>query len=260
MKIIAIASAIIIIIALSTLSYYQFKTIRDLRTSLERQLLINNNNALANMDSLRFYINDQNQVVGQKLGFVYDLAKKQDAYLKKQGYALNSIQSVVFQIKDLMLTDSGEVQLTDSMATHKFKFDTLIVQIDGLTKIDLKNKEYSFTQLKLNFRPIKAKLSVSQNESGQILGTATSLTPGITITALETELDPSVFSNTCPEPRFLDLLRVGVMVGTNDFSKWSMLYGFKIEYRAVGAWILTSPEGQKFGLSLSIPLSTFIKK
>lgn len=259
-KLIIGASALFLLISLSGIVYYQFKLLNELQEKLAQQTQINYNNGLALNDSLRFYINEQNQVVAQKLGFVYELTLKQDTYLKKQGYALNSIQTVMFQIKDLMLVDSGEVQITDSIATHKFQFDTLIVQIDGLTKIDLKKKEYSFTQLKLNFRPIKAKISISRNESGQVLGTATSLTPGITITALETEVDPAIFNKSYSEPRFLDLLRVGIMLGTNsEFSKWSMLYGFKIEYKAIGAWVLTSSEGQKFGLSISTPLSTFIK-
>jgi len=264
-KVIVIAVVLFVFTGLTAVSYYQFKMIQELKTKLEQQTTINQNNFLASQDSLRKYVDESGKEIKMKLGYIYDLSKTQDAFLKKQGYDVKTIQDVVLKIKEMMLEGGGTTEVSDSFATHTFNFDTSIVNIQGFTKIDLLKKEYSFTRLLLKFKNIPLQMKISKNEKGQFLGTAKSLLPGIEITSVETVVDNSVYTGTViQEERFFDLLKAGLFLGCQtekgfDFNKSKLLYGFEVTYRDIGIFLLTDGIGNKFGVKISRSIGSFFK-
>ncbi len=257
---------LLVLVSLSFSTCYFYKLYVENKEKVERVEKINNNNFLASLDSLRKVSKDQ----WERLGYVYDLQSQTSKYLReelvKQGYKLTSLQEVSLKISDIIVTLKGGTTEVDSMwATYVMpKYDSLMVSVSGKTSINLKNKDLSFTKLILGFKPIPLQLKISKNESGQIIGNAESLMPGVEITNLKTTVDENIYvPKPCEEQKFLDLLKIGALIGSNkfkssEFNLGKIVFGFTVEYSNWGVWYLRD-ESNLFGISIKKSIGDLIK-
>lgn len=269
LKIKIAAVVIFVIIALGSITWYQGKKITELKQDIAAENKISQNNLLASQDSLRKEVGRFNNPEWEKLGFIYDLQSQSDKYLREalleQGSKLAMIETMTIDIQSIVGTIQSKFDESDlEWYKYSFKYDTLFVNVDGVTKVNKKDKTLSFTSLSLAFKPISLSSKLSMNPQGQIVTDIEVTTPGIVIGSLDTKVDKSIYDkmNSCPEERFLDLLRIGAMLGTNSLkftNGYKYVFGFKVEYKSVGLWSVTDGANPSLGFSFSVPVSTFIK-
>lgn len=263
-QLIILAVFLAVLLACGLIIKYQYDAAIELRERYELQAQVLHNNNLASLDSLRFYWNEENIKTAQKLGFIYDLSKQTDAYLKKQSYELKSMQNLIIELKSLYMKDSSNIIVKDSIVTLPFNFDTSIVAITGKSVINLKNLDKGFTDLTTLFKKIPLHLEISKNDKGLIMGTARSEIKEVEFVQLETTVSPDVYLSTPVSQKFLDKLSCGLMVGMSDFtfSKQTVwAYGLELRYSNLfGVWMLTDNVNNKYGITLSMPVSTLFKQ
>lgn len=244
-------------------TYVMYKQNVQLRADLKNQVAMAQNNDFASMDSLRKYVSENGQAVYEKLGYVYDLAQKQNSVLSKQGLQLQTLQQATVKLQDIVSVQHGQVNVNDSTASITFSLDTSIVRVTGISTIDLKHREYSFTKLLLAFKQIPLKLGISKDKNGHIVGSATSTLPGVEISTLETQVNPDVYSSVnVKQEQFFDLVRLGALLGfrheiASPVNK-VFAYGLTAEYKGQGLWWAHDRYGNTYLLHVSLPLSTIL--
>jgi hypothetical protein len=241
---------------------------REIKSQVTRLESINNANSEAFLDSLRKV--SQNE--WEKLGFIFDLQKASDKYLReellKQGYKLTSLQEASMKIDDIViLLKGGNTTVDSEWATYELPpYDSLIVSIEGKTSINLKNHDLSFSKLMLKFKEVPLRLKIARNNENKVIGSAETGIKGLKITVLETQVDESIYAPqvTIKEEKFLDLLKVGILLGTNalkfdNFNQTQFVYGLEVTYKNFGIWSIKDQNNSMYGVSLSTSIGSFFK-
>lgn len=249
---------IIVLIVLGVVIYLGYKEIQQLK-QINSELKLNiNQNFKALNDSLRMLMDEQGRKIYLQTAFINDLSKNQSKILAQQGIQLKSLQEVSIKLDDIvMVIDSGQTEVSDSMITRSFYKDTSFVTVEGLTSVNLRNDNLSNTKLRLSSKDIPIEVSVGISEDGTYIGIVKPLISGISLKSLKTTLDPSLINKFSQKPLTLfDLLKIGGLLGMSsqynlNLEKSNIVWGLDIEYSGYGVWYLKTNPGNIIGLRVS---------